>query len=55
MLKKYSSLISVFILLFLVACATKPESDVDTPEYHFKAGIRAIWRPWFSPCSSWPK
>ena len=42
MLKKYGSLISVFILLFLVACATKPESDVDTPEYHFKAGMRAI-------------
>ena len=39
MLKKYGSLISVLILLFLVACATKPESDVDTPEYHFKAGI----------------
>jgi len=42
MLKKYGSLISVFILLFLVTCATKPESDVDTPEYHFKAGMRAI-------------
>ena len=42
MLKKHGSLISVFVLLLLVACATKPESDVDTPEYHFKAGMRAI-------------
>jgi len=42
MLKKQLSLISIFALMLLVACATKPESDVDTPEYHFKAGMRAI-------------
>ena len=41
-LKKQLSLISIFALMLLVACATKPESDVDTPEYHFKAGMRAI-------------
>lgn len=29
-------------LMFLSACATKPQSDVDTPEYHYKAGMRAI-------------
>lgn len=42
MLKKHRSLISLFALILLAACATKPESDVDTPEYHFKAGMRAI-------------
>ena len=42
MLRKHRSLIPIFTLLFLVACATAPESDVDTPEYHFKAGMRAI-------------
>ncbi len=29
-------------LLLVVSCATKPQSNVDTPEYHFKAGMRAI-------------
>ena len=29
-------------LLFLGGCATKPQSDVDTPEYHFRAGMRAV-------------
>ena len=42
MLRKYQSLIPISTLLLLVACATAPESDVDTPEYHFKAGMRAI-------------
>jgi tetratricopeptide (TPR) repeat protein len=42
MLRKYRSLIPIYSLLLLVACATAPESDVDTPEYHFKAGMRAI-------------
>ena len=42
MLRKHRSLIPIFTLLLLVACATAPESDVDTPEYHFKAGMRAI-------------
>ena len=42
MLKKYGSLTSIIALIFIVSCGTKPQSDVDTPEYHFKAGIRAI-------------
>ena len=42
MLKKHRSLLSVFTLLLLASCATPPESDMDTPEYHFKAGMRAI-------------
>jgi tetratricopeptide (TPR) repeat protein len=42
MLKNNKSLLTVFILLLLAGCATPPESDVDTPEYHFKAGMRAI-------------
>ena len=29
-------------LLFIGGCATKPQSDVDTPEYHFRAGMRAV-------------
>jgi len=29
-------------LLILGGCATKPQSDVDTPEYHFRAGMRAV-------------
>ena len=42
MLKKYGSLASILSLIFIVSCGTKPQSDVDTPEYHFKAGMRAI-------------
>ena len=42
MLKKYSSLASILSLIFIISCGTKPQSDVDTPEYHFKAGMRAI-------------
>ena len=42
MFKKYAPHISFLTLLLLVSCATKPQSDVDTPEYHFKAGMRAI-------------
>jgi tetratricopeptide (TPR) repeat protein len=29
-------------ILLLVGCSQKPQSDVDTPEYHFKAGMRAV-------------
>jgi len=32
----------ILSLLMITACSTKPESDVDTPEYHYKAGMRAI-------------
>ena len=28
--------------LLIGGCATKPQSDVDTPEYHFRAGMRAV-------------
>ncbi len=42
MLKKNQLLLSFIPLLFLASCATKPESDMDTPEYHYKAGMRAI-------------
>ena len=42
MLKKYSALASILSLIFIISCGTKPQSDVDTPEYHFKAGMRAI-------------
>ena len=42
MFKKYALHISFLTLLLIVSCATKPQSDVDTPEYHFKAGMRAI-------------
>jgi hypothetical protein len=29
-------------ILLLAGCSQKPQSDVDTPEYHFKAGMRAV-------------
>lgn len=35
-------LFPVFVLFLITSCATKPESVVDTPEYHFKAGMRAV-------------
>ena len=35
--------IGVFALLILAsACAVKPSSDMDSPEYHHKAGMRHI-------------
>ena len=42
MLKKNQLLLAFVPLLFLASCATKPESDMDTPEYHYKSGMRAI-------------
>ena len=42
MLKKLTPTLSMVALLLLSACATKPQSDVDTPEYHYNAGMRAI-------------
>ena len=30
------------IVLLFSACAQKPMSDVDTPEYHFRAGMRSV-------------
>ena len=42
MLRKLTPTLSILALLLMSACATKPQSDVDTPEYHYKAGMRAI-------------
>ena len=33
---------AIYTLLFFAGCATKPQSDVDTPEYHFRSGIRSV-------------
>ena len=32
----------VSALLLIAGCATKPQSDVDTPEYHFRSGMRSV-------------
>ena len=34
-------LFTILIGLF-IGCSQKPQSDVDTPEYHFRAGMRAV-------------
>ncbi len=40
---KLNSLLSFLILTGLfIGCSQKPQSDMDSPEYHFKAGMRAI-------------
>jgi tetratricopeptide (TPR) repeat protein len=36
------SLFTVLALVLLVGCSQKPQSDVDTPAYHYSAGMRAI-------------
>ena len=41
-LRAHETVLDLVCRLLLVSCATKPQSDVDTPEYHFKAGMRAI-------------
>ena len=33
---------AISILLFITGCATKPQSDVDSPEYHFRSGMRSV-------------
>ena len=33
---------AIYTLLFFTGCATKPQSDVDTPEYHFRSGMRSV-------------
>ena len=35
-------LYSALAIFLLAGCSQKPQSDVDTPEYHFKAGMRAV-------------
>ena len=32
----------LLVVLVVSSCTTKPKSDVDTPEYHYKAGMRQI-------------
>lgn len=42
-MKRFSPfLYPLSLILLLSACAQKPMSDVDTPEYHFRAGMRAV-------------
>ena len=42
-MKRIHFIFYAFTALFILGgCATKPQSDVDTPEYHFRAGIRAV-------------
>ena len=42
-MKRKQFILYAFTALLLVGgCATKPQSDVDTPEYHFRAGMRAV-------------
>ena len=42
-MKRIHFIFYAFTALFLLGgCATKPQSDVDTPEYHFRAGMRAV-------------
>ncbi len=42
-MKRIHFIFYAFTALVLVGgCATKPQSDVDTPEYHFRAGMRAV-------------
>lgn len=46
---KLNSLLSYIIFLGLfIGCSQKPQSDVDTPEYHFNAGMRSIEQAEFS-------
>lgn len=42
MTRTHRLLLPIFALLLIAGCATKPQSDVDTPEYHYRAGMRAI-------------
>ena len=35
-------LYSALAIFLLAGCSQKPQSEVDTPEYHFKAGMRAV-------------
>jgi len=42
-MKRFSIfLFPITLILLLSACSQKPQSDVDTPEYHFRAGMRAV-------------
>ncbi len=46
---KLNSLFSYIIFLGLfIGCSQKPQSDVDTPGYHFNAGMRSIEQAEFS-------
>ena len=42
-MKRIHFIFYAFTALLLIGwCATKPQSDVDTPAYHFRAGMRAV-------------
>lgn len=32
----------LLFVLFMAACSQKPQSDVDTPQYHYRAGMRLV-------------
>ena len=36
------SVLVVSILIYIPSCAIKPASDLDSPEYHHKAGMRHV-------------
>ena len=43
LIQKYALCLGVFyLILYLPACAVKPASDLDNPEYHHKAGMRHV-------------
>ena len=33
---------AVYILAYISSCAVKPASDLDSPDYHYKAGMRHV-------------
>ena len=35
-------LVAIGVLLMISACAVKPSSDMDSPDYHHKAGMRHL-------------
>ena len=43
LIQKYALCLGVFyLILYLPACAVKPASELDNPEYHHKAGMRHV-------------
>ncbi len=38
----YIQNICILVIMFISACAVKPKSEMDSPEYHHKAGMRHI-------------
>ena len=44
----YLTCMTVGLVLVISSCAIKPKSDIDTPEYHYRAGMRQIDAQQFS-------